>query len=341
MIIGHGDDGYLFQDKIVANFSSNVYYSGLSIDLKNHLSNNLDKVKNYPEADSKSLVKELSRFHNIDEGQLLITNGATEAFYLIAHTFRDASATVIVPAFSEYEDACKANDIDLEFLKWEDVEENTIFKTNLAFICNPNNPTGAVLKEGVLKELIRRNPQTTFVIDEAYIDFTNVVRSSLEFLSDYSNWIIVKSLTKKYAIPGLRLGYIISNNLMVQRISAKKMPWSVNALAIEAGKFILLNYSSLGLPVQDLLKDAEYLIERLNLIPGINAYSTNTNFFLCKTEKGSASLLKEFLIKEHGLLIRDASNFRSLIPQHFRVASQQPQDNELLIKGISAWMNIS
>lgn len=339
MITGHGDDGYLFNTKIRANFSSNVYYDGFPEGLKNHLISCMDKISNYPETNAQSLQLLLAQWHKLSAEQVLITNGATEAFYLIAHALRDKSVTVIIPSFAEYEDACRANNLQIQFLEWDELNEQTSFTTDVVFFGNPNNPTGAIQTQATIQTILQHNPKSTFIIDEAYIDFTKADISMVEVLNQFTNLIIVKSLTKTYAIPGLRLGYILSNPSTIKNILSLKMPWSVNALAVEAGKYIVQNHKKSPLPLEQLLNDAKELIYQLNQIENIIAFPAYTNFFLCKTNIGAAASLKDFLLNEHGLLIRDASNFRSLGSGYFRVATQTADKNELLVNGIRMWMN--
>lgn len=338
MINGHGDDSYLFDKEIVADFSSNVYYEGISTELKKYLSEKLYKINNYPEANAQCLQKQLAQWHHVNVEQVLVTNGATEAFYLIAHTYRNQAATIIIPAFSEYEDACGANDMQLKYLEWNTINETSKFDTDIVFFGNPNNPTGSILSKVNIHKILHNNPQTIFIIDEAYIDFTKDSVSMIDLISQFENLIIIKSLTKTYSIPGLRLGYILSNSSIINKILSYKMPWSVNSLAIEAGMYIIKNCQEMLLPIDMLLNDTKILMNQLKKIENISVFETNTNFFLCKTNKGMAADLKQFLLNEYGLLIRDASNFKSLSPQHFRIATQTTNKNELLVKGIGAWM---
>jgi len=336
MILGHGDDRYLYSREILADFSSNVYYKGLSIGLVQHLSTQLFRLKNYPEANAQSLQEALAQWHEITPAQVLATNGATEAFYLVAHAWRGTSATVVIPAFAEYEDACRLHDISISYLEWHALKEDSSFKTELVFLGNPNNPTGALLSVDFLRTLLKNNSGVTFIIDEAYVDFTRERASLVASLEDLPNLIIIRSLTKTYAIPGLRLGYLLSNTFIIEKITASKMPWSVNALAIEAGLYITAHKEQLTFQAEELLQDTASLMAALSI--HVNVLPTNTNFFLCELTKGTAAELKAYLVEEHGLLIRDASNFKSLGKKHFRVATQTPDKNALLIKGINAWM---
>ncbi|SDF49022.1 pyridoxal phosphate-dependent aminotransferase [Chitinophaga filiformis] len=338
MINGHGDDRYLFNYNIVADFSSNVYYKGFSQELSSHLMDCLYKINNYPESNAQRLQVALADWHRLTPAQVLVTNGATEAFYLVAHAYRRKSATIVIPAFAEYEDACHTNDLQISYVHWDELHPHTFFGTDIVFLGNPNNPTGAVLDRLTILHLVERNPEIIFVIDEAYIDFTTDAISLVTYIRLYPNLIIIKSLTKTYSIPGLRLGYILSNENIINHILPSKMPWSVNALAIEAGLFITRNRHDMSFPVSTLTLDTQALINGLNALGNISIGKTHTNFFLCKTDKGTAADLKQFLLRTAGLLIRDASNFKSLTPQHFRIATQRPEQNALLIKGIKAWM---
>lgn len=340
MILGHGDDGYLHNDAIKANFSSNVFYEGLPRGLRDHLSQHWDKITRYPEANAESLQKELANWHQLQAQQILVTNGATEAFYLIAHFLQKKSATIIIPSFAEYEDACRVHAIPLDFIEWSAVNETTRFSTQAVFFGNPNNPTGLIFHKKMLHSLLENNPKTLFVIDEAYIDFTANKISMINEINSFPNLLIVKSLTKTYSIPGLRLGYIISQKQNIQAIQLAKMPWSVNTMAIEAGKFIVENATDIALPLETLLADTSDFISALQQIENIEVYPTTTNFFLCQTKVKTASKLKEYLLKEHQLLIRDASNFKGLSPQHFRVATQTSVQNQLLIDAIDQWMTL-
>lgn len=330
MLNGHGDDRYQFDKKIIADFSSNVYYEGLSAGLKQQLTGSLDKLNNYPEVNAKSLQQALAAWHSLTPAQVLVTNGATEAFYLVAHAYRNKSATILIPAFAEYEDACKANDITVQYL----TEIQDFYSTDLVFFGNPNNPTGAVLPTALIINILKTNPDTVFVIDEAYVDFTKEKISMVTHLSDFSNLIIIRSLTKTYSIPGLRLGYLLSNAGIIHHILPYKMPWSVNALAIEAGLYISQHKNSL--PLDTLLYDTKELMQSLSQY--VTVFDSHTNFFLCHTDKGDAADLKLFLINE-GVLIRDAANFKSLNAGHFRIATQTRGKNALLIKLIEAWIN--
>ena len=170
MIKGHGDDLHLYNRKIEHNFSSNVYYKGCPAELLAEISSVTHTIQNYPSPAAEELNQAAAKRFQLNSDHFLFTNGAIEAFYLIAHLFSGKSAAIIAPTFSEYEDACKIHRLDYHLVKKAALKPGDY---QLVFICNPNNPDGNIIPTAELTELIKSAPATTFVIDEAYIEFTN------------------------------------------------------------------------------------------------------------------------------------------------------------------------
>ena len=337
MLHGHGDDAYLYTHPIKANFSTNIWYGGRSEDLKAYIQDNWDTIHAYPEAAAESLCDLIAQDQAVKTNQVIACNGATEAFYLIAQAYHSKVSTIIIPTFAEYEDACLVNKHQLKYLNWSDLKSFTLFPEGLVWLCNPNNPDGRVVEKTFLESLLKNNPKCTFVVDEAYIDFTDAISSAIDLVDEHSNLILVKSLTKNFSIPGLRLGYLISNRAMVQNIQFFKPPWTVNSIAIEAGKYILQRKQSFLPPVKQYKSDKKNFAEKLAQIPGLKIWPSKTSYFLIELEKSSASELKKQLISKFGLLIRDASNFRGLNDKFIRVATLSEDKNQLLIDALTQW----
>jgi len=327
--------------KLLPNFSSNVWFGGKSGKLKEHLFSNWDKIHSYPEAAAESLVSAISADLDINTNQIITTNGATEAFYLIAQTFSKSKSSIVIPTFSEYEDACKVNEHELLYITWADLSMDYKFEEGLVWICNPNNPTGDILSKSDLEILLKSNAKSTFVIDEAYIDFTDEIDSYIDLLNNHENLILVKSLTKNFSIPGLRLGYLISNKAMVQNIQFYKAPWTVNSLAIEAGKFLIKEKADFLPPVSYYKSETKKFIKKLEKIPGFKIHPSKTSFFLVELEEKTAFELKKYLISNFGILIRDAANFRGLNSSYFRLATQTEEKNQLLIDALIQWSKLN
>jgi threonine-phosphate decarboxylase len=336
MLYGHGDDGYQFKADIIADFSTNVWYGGEPAGLKEHIFNNWNAINKYPEVLAESLIHKISEHHHLEPVNILVNSGTTESIYLIAQAFRNRKTMIVIPAFAEYEDAAKMYEHEVNFINWDTLYASIKLGSDIVFLCNPNNPTGEVCLH--VEDLIKNNPQTTFVIDEAFIEFTSSVSSATLLVNEYSNLIILRSLTKAYAIPGLRLGYIVSSAALINKLKQFKFPWSVNTIAIETGKFIFDNYQAIQIPLKHLLKEKEHFTVSLQE-SAVSVYNSHTHFFLAKLLSGEASVLKQYLLKEHGILIRDAGNFRGLSASHIRLATLSADKNQLLVNSLKEWRN--
>ena len=333
MLRGHGDDIYNHKQEIKSNFSSNIYGKQDLTSLFAYLKSKIHLISSYPEPDAASFAQLIAEKNEVEKNTIVVTNGATEAIYLIAQTFRKNKSAIIIPTFSEYEDACAANEHSLFF--YQNIEEINGTE-NLVWLCNPNNPTGKVYEKDELKKYILRYPKTLFVIDQSYESLTNQSVFSMQESLGFSNLILVHSMTKQFAIPGLRLGYISAQPNVLNQLEKYKMPWSVNQMALEAGHFLLKNKIQ-GLNTFDYLNETKRLREELEKISGLQVFPTETNFFLCQLKNKTAADLKSFLI-EKGILIRDASNFRGLDKHYFRVAAQSPEENDQLVKFVKEWI---
>ncbi|WP_108822413.1 aminotransferase class I/II-fold pyridoxal phosphate-dependent enzyme [Dysgonomonas sp. Marseille-P4361] len=334
MINGHGDDIYSQTTKIVSNFSSNMYGLQNMKALDEHLRANIQLIHSYPEPDASSLVKLLAEENSVSHENVLVTNGATEAIYLIAQIFSGSKSAVIYPTFSEYADACMVNK---HAVLWASSLSKVSSEADLVWMCNPNNPTGTVTDKSEITKYIETHPEQLLIIDQSYEFFTTKSLFRSEEVIKYKNVVLLHSMTKHYVIPGLRLGYITAHDEIISRVKEYCMPWSVNALALEAGKFLLQNKIKV-VDISLYLEETQRLREELSLIDGLSVLQTDTHFFLCKLNEGKASELKRYLIDNYGILIRDAANFYGLDESYFRIAAQSVKENNTLINAVKKWM---
>lgn len=332
MLNGHGDDLYQSGNQIKANFSTNVWYDGDSDIIRSVLKTQIDTIFHYPEPSAESFVNEVAAFHGVTPRNVIAGNGATELFYLIAHAFEGAKTLLPIPSFREYEDACTLYRHDILFSRIELFEPET---ADLMFICNPNNPNGYIWKREHIERILRRYPDMTLVVDESFINFAPTAEPSESLLSRYPNLLIVHSMTKSFAIPGLRLGYMLGNEALIERIKTFKFPWSVNSLAIEVGKFLVKNGKYLLPDTQRLLKRKEAFVKHLDEIDGFLPLNSGTSFFLVHT-KYNVKELKQYLIDKHGILIRNAYNFRGLDEYYFRINTLSEEKNQLLVEALKS-----
>ncbi len=337
MLHGHGDDGYRHAFNIVADFSTNVWYGGEPAGLKDYVFGQWADVNHYPEVLAESLAARVAAHHGVRPAQVLMGSGTTESIYLVAQAWAGRRSTVVTPAFAEYEDAARLHGHRLRFRAWHELRPDELMDSDLVFVCNPNNPTGAVLGADFLAELLARNPRAVFVLDEAFIEFTARIESAVPLLARFNNLLIMRSMTKAYAIPGLRLGYVVAAESLIARLTRGKAPWTVNALAAAAGHFLFEHFAAVQPPTARLLADRAAFAAALAPNAGLEVFPSHTHYFLGALRRGTAADLKHWLLARHGLLIRDAGNFRGLTPAHFRLSTRPAADNHLLVNALREW----
>ena len=335
MIEGHGDDLYKYGKKIVSKFSSNVYNRIDHSGLYQRLNERLSTICSYPEPMPYSLESEIARRYSLTPRQVCVTNGATEAIYLIAQVFQGRISAVLGPTFSEYADACRVHRHKVKpFYSLDALPEDA----ELVWICNPNNPTGEVRNKEDLKALVDSHPDKLFIFDQSYEYFTLKSLLGIKEAASFPNVILLHSMTKQYAIPGLRVGYFTASEGLTDDVRCRRMPWSVNSLAIEAAKYLLEEGDGISADIPQLLAERERLTNLLLATGMLEIWPTDTHYMLIKLRMGKAAALKDFLAVNHGILIRDASNFEGLDERFFRIATQTPEENDKLVKAISEWM---
>ena len=332
MIYGHGDDTYRYGEKVKMNFSSNIYQKADLTELKQYLATRLDAIGNYPEPEPKELEELIAEKLEIPSSMVMVTNGANEAIYLIAQLYRGWASVIPQPTYTEYADACRMFD---HIISYESTDElNILPEDRIYWICNPDNPTGNVMLKSLLAYVIKKHPRYLHVIDQSYADYTlQPMLKPKELLNCY-NVMILHSLSKKYCIPGLRLGYMTASPIIIERLRDIRQPWTVNTLAIEAGKWLIKNDPKVIPDIKDYIAEAQRLHDELQAIDGIMVMDTKTHYMLVNIDWTTSLELKNWLIENHGILIRDASNFHGLDAHCFRVAAQSPEENDALINAI-------
>ena len=338
MIFGHGDDAFRYGEQIKIDFSSNIYYGADLSGLQAHLASRFGIVTHYPEPEPTSLEKMLAKKLGVPDNTVMVTNGATEAIYLIAQLYSGWASIIPQPTFTEYEDACKLYNHLLSYNADDELE--VLPEDRIYWLCNPNNPTGNVVNTLLLRHIIRQHPRYLYVIDQSYKDYTLSPMIQPKDMTDCYNVMLVHSLSKTYCIPGLRLGYIFGSPIIIDRLRQIRQPWTVNALAIEAGKYLLENDPKMIPDLPVFLNEAQRLHKNLSAIDGLLVMDTNTHFMLVNIDKSNTYDLKQWLIDHYGILIRDASNFRGLDNHCFRVTTRTPEENDLLVEALKKYVSL-
>jgi threonine-phosphate decarboxylase len=335
MIYGHGDDTWRYGDAIKMNFSSNIYQKADLSELKAFLASRLDVIGHYPEPEPKELEGLIAEKLEIPANMVMVTNGANEAIYLIAQLYSGWTSIIPQPTYHEYADACKMFGHTISYERTDDLE--VLPQDRIYWLCNPDNPTGNVLLKVLLAYVIRKNPRFLYVIDESYADYTLQPRLQPKEMMDCFNVMFIRSMSKKYCVPGLRLGYVAASPIIIDRLRAIRQPWTVNALAIEAGKYLVEHDPQLLPDMNAYIAEAQRLKAGLEAIDGLMVMDTQTHYMLVNIDWANVLELKNWLVEHHGILIRDASNFHGLDDHCFRVAAQTPEENDALLNAIKAY----
>jgi len=337
-------------DEII-DFSANINFLGPPSLILEAIKSNINKIKNYPEINSTSLKHDIAKKHFLDPAQVTVANGAAEMIYQLTKIIKPKKVMVIDPTFSEYQLAAesvaaavehfslsKKSDfkLDLEKLKISLNKE-----IDLLFICNPNNPTAHLLKTAELESLIQKavKEDIIVVIDEAFIDFLTEPDkySTIKLLDSYNNLVILKSMTKLFAIPGLRLGYALTNKGLSLELETKRDPWSVNYFSQLAGKIIFSNQQEIKdyvrLSREKIAAERKYLYQKLKEFPELKVYQPTTNYIfidISETNYNSAELKQE--LSKVAVLIRNCDSYYNLKDNYIRVAVKNRKANKFLIE---------
>jgi threonine-phosphate decarboxylase len=275
-------------------------------------------------------------------------NGAVELLYVLCHVLRPRRVLIPVPAFSEYERAARAARaaIDYFFLKPEDdfavSVENMIAAlplVDMVFLGNPNNPTGVQLQSKQIEALLAAAKQhkVTVVVDESFLDFLpdDSLYTCRLLLKTYPNLFILHSLTKFYAMPGLRLGFALTDPDLTGRLHLAKDPWNVNCLAQIAGVAAIGDSGYRQQSRSLLAREQKLFYRQLAELPGLKVYPPTANFILIDIAGTgmTATELRELMLGNK-LLIRDCSNYPGLSAFYIRVAIKQPEQNRRLLQAL-------
>ncbi len=325
------------------DFSANINPLGFPGGVAEAVNQALVELVHYPDRHCWQLRLDLAAYHGLSPEEVLVGNGSTELIYLVVRALKPRKALIVAPAFSEYQEALDAAQVSYNYHITSEAGCFTLERlpeaprVELLFLANPASPSGALLQpERLLPWLAAWNAAGLFVaLDEAFIDF--VEEASLKtHLRRFPRLIILRSFTKFFAIPGLRLGYLLAAPDLVARLAAFQEPWSVNTLAQAAGQACLKDRDYITRTRSLVAQEREHLQKGLQALPGLRPFPGEANYLLVKiTRPGwTARRLRKRLLAR-GIVIRDAGNFQGLDERYFRVAVRRREDNDRLLAALA------
>lgn len=339
----HGGDifgtAHGWDQKELLDFSANINPLGVPPGVKRAAEDSIRQIVNYPDPYCRKLVCALAESCQVPKAWILCGNGAADLIFRLVCALRPGQALLAVPTFSEYEEALTQGGSRIRFYEMgedlrlhEDFMDMVTPELDLIFLCSPNNPTGLCIEKSFLKEILERAKRFGIIlaVDECFMDFVQNAKefTLFEELKSYKNLILLKSFTKIFAIPGLRLGCAFCQDAsLLDRMSRAGAFWSVNTLAQAAGVAALAEKDFVKKTAALISRERSWLYDELKKT-GYRVYPGQANYLLLKAEGGG--LYEKML--DAGILIRRCVSFRGLTDEYFRVAVKKHEDNLRLVE---------
>ncbi len=262
----------------IIDFSANINPLGMPSSVKKAIVENLDEAEKYPDITYFELKSVISEFENISMENLILGNGAAEVLFNVVRGINPKNSLILAPTFSEYEEAIKAINGNIIYYKLK--EENKFYikedildyinnDLDLMFICNPNNPTGVVTEKNLLIKILdkARKNNVIVLLDESFLDFIKENLSMIPYINEYENLIIIKSLTKFFALPGIRIGYGICGNIeLIEKVEFISPAWNINIFAEIATKTGVKDENYIEESIKFINDEKDYLYMELKKI---------------------------------------------------------------------------
>ncbi|MGG0656575.1 pyridoxal phosphate-dependent aminotransferase [Rummeliibacillus pycnus] len=332
----------------IIDFSENVNPVGPPTFIRKKWDKLFPLISRYPDPQGQPFLSAVANYHGVSEEQVLLGNGAAEIFSLLATLFQKKRAIIIHPTFSEYEATLTANNVEMVHLEVEDIATWKLpihqilvemQQADVLYLCTPNNPTGVLPPREELLLLIEEGKKAncSIVLDEAFIDWIDEKASMIPYLDDYPNIMIVRSMTKMYAIAGVRLGYMIASPNIIETLQRKTSHWHINGLAAVIGATCLEE--------NDYREEAIYYAQKSR-----NEFTAFLQRYGCKTSMSVTNYVsfqlpqpkqtKVFFrdMLEKGFVLRHTENFRGMNGEWFRVGMKDEKAMKMLQKEMTSWL---
>lgn len=307
----------------------------------------LDKIAAYPDPKGEPFLSAAAEFHGISTDTLFIGNGAAELLALLAERYRGKRAIVVHPTFSEYEATLQAKQVEIEqVLSTEETDfqlplgeiRQAMEHADVLYLCTPNNPTGILPSYEELVELIHYGAKVDceLILDEAFIDFIDESLSFIPRIKGFPHVIVVRSMTKMYAIPGIRLGYIVANSKIISEVKSFAPHWNVNGIAATIGEICLQEVEFTKRAILDSIEQRDKMKAFLEM-NDCTVTDSKTNFLSFKLREGRITRqLYEDLLKR-GIVLRHSENFRGMDGKWLRIGMKKEADMAVLKEELTRW----
>ncbi|WP_462409700.1 threonine-phosphate decarboxylase CobD [Neobacillus sp. Marseille-QA0830] len=328
------------------DFSANINPQGPPKSIKVSWPGFYEKIGTYPDPYGLQLKEAIAEKEGIPIDSLLVGNGGAELITLVGRMLAGKKVLIVQPAFTEYEAACRANDCDISYyqlngpeFEWNQAEFYA--KTSGAdalFLCNPNNPTGIQFSTSLVVSIIEKceKQACTVILDEAFYDFLEDYESFISYINRFSNLIVIRSMTKMFAIPGIRLGYLAASPAVIAGLGRMQPHWSINSIALEAGVLCLNDEPFISRTKQLIGQERERLFEFFQSF-GFQTSDSKVNFYLLRDSYFEDQLELFTFLLQKGIVPRHTYNFPGLEGRWLRFAIKGKEENTRLMEVLVEW----
>lgn len=330
------------------DFSANINPLGLSPKGKEAMLKGLDWLSHYPDPEYTALREKLSLYYKVAPKFISVFNGGAEGIHELFRFLQPKKAVLTAPSFVEYEKALLAHGTDIEwfYLKPEQqfqLDQQKLLMTvelerpDLVVLCTPNNPTGQIIASEFLEDLtkILARWKGRLVIDEAFVDFLPTENERVsKWLPLYENVYVLKSFTKFFGVPGLRLGAVLSaNSEFHEHLNVHAVPWRINVMAEQYALGALEDQTYIEATRAYIGKARPVLMQMLSSVDGIQVYDSCADYMLLKIDSDKTETFEQSLLAKQ-ILVRNCANYRGLGPGYFRVAVKAQSENDRLVEAV-------
>ena len=303
-----------------------------------------DSLHLYPRGDAPKLIDSIAKMYGVATNEIVIGNGSDESIDMVGKAFirQGDNCVGITPTFSVYKFTTLSNGADFVGVgegevraSLDDLAKAVNDKTRVAFICNPNNPTGAYYTEAEIRDFLKKVPQNVLVfLDEAYAEFATApdYPNMAKFVREYPNLFVNRTFSKIYGLAGLRVGYAFSNAEVIRALWKVKPPFDVNQAAQVAAIAALGDKEHVQATRKMNAEGIEVLTREFEALK-LKVLPTQANFICVKIGERAKELVA--FLEQNGMIVRGLTSFG--MPEYIRVTVGKPEENAFLMELVKKW----
>lgn len=339
----HFSERFSISEGDILDFSSNINPLGPPESVEEIYQSSFHELRSYPDSECLEFRREVARHFPLWPENVIASNGAVELFDLIVRFLRPKRAFLVEPTFAEYRRILNIQGTEIRSMALKEKEgfrfsvaevSNALQGVDLAILCQPNNPTGTFLSKTDMERLIQETRRRSIfvVLDEAFVDWVPELSMAGEVRDD-SQFFVVRSLTKFFALPGIRIGYGLGSRKLIEKLSTYQLPWSTNRLAQKLGIAALRDKAFQAASRAWLVDERTWLEANFRELPWLKVYPAAANFLLLRCTPDAEGTSLADALGRQGIYVRDLSDLAGLGSSFIRISVRKREENLRLLEG--------